>query len=148
MKLGLAIKKLTSSRTVLEILNRCGHTLSYHTIEEIENELTLNATTSTQLTPFSTKLETGICIEVAVDNFHRYVETTSSKDTLRDTVGITYQNILSISSNSDANEITAMQTSRRSSNDEFDFPTERKKGKKSCEIPVEVGQNDFTVEAN
>ena len=148
LKLGLAVKKLTSSRKVLEILNTCGHTPSYHTIEEIENELTLNATTSTQLMPFGMKLETGLCTGVAVDNFDRYVETTSGKDILHDTVGIAYQNILSTSSNSDSNEVTAMQTARRSSNDEFDFPTERKRGKKGYEIPVEVGQTDFTVEIN
>ena len=93
LKLRLAVKKLTSSRKVLEILNRSGHTPSYHTIEEIENELTLNATTSTQLTLVG-KLETSHCTGVAVDNFDRYVETTRGKDTLHDTVGISYQNYI------------------------------------------------------
>ena len=56
LKLGLVMKKLTSSRKVVEILNRYGHPAIYHTIEEIENELTLNFTTQMQLTPYGMQL--------------------------------------------------------------------------------------------
>ena len=95
LKLGLVMKKLTSRRKVVEILNRYGHSASYHTIEEIENELTLNSTTQMQLTPYGMQLEPGYCTGVAFDNFDRCVETTTGKDTLHDTVGIAYQNITS-----------------------------------------------------
>ena len=36
---GLAMESLTGFRRVIEILNRLGHTASYHTIEELETEL-------------------------------------------------------------------------------------------------------------
>ena len=48
--------------------------------------------------------------------------------------------IKTTSSNSDANEVTAMQTARRSSNYEFDFPTERKKGKKAMRYMLKLAK--------
>ena len=41
--LGMAIKSLTGSKTVLQILNRYGYCSSYNTIQEIETELTFKA---------------------------------------------------------------------------------------------------------
>ena len=35
LMLGIALKSLTGSRNVIEIMNRLGHCVSYHTIEEI-----------------------------------------------------------------------------------------------------------------
>ena len=37
------MKSLTGSRKVIEILNRFGHCISYHAVEEIETELTFKA---------------------------------------------------------------------------------------------------------
>ena len=39
LKLGVALKSLTGSRKVVEILNRYGHCANYHAVEEIETEL-------------------------------------------------------------------------------------------------------------
>ena len=39
LKLGVALKSLTGSRKVVEILNRYGHGANYHAVEEIETEL-------------------------------------------------------------------------------------------------------------
>ncbi|GFW31675.1 uncharacterized protein TNCV_4683471 [Trichonephila clavipes] len=68
--LGMTLKSLTSSRKIIDIINRYGHCISYQGIEELETETT-----------------------VAYDNFDCFVETTNGKDTLHDTVGIIYQNI-------------------------------------------------------
>ena len=125
LKLGLVMKKLTSSRKVVEILNRYGHSASYHTIEEIENELTLNSTTQMQLTPYGMQLEPGCCTGVAFDNFDRYVETTTGQDTLHDKVGIAYQNITSPPSCHGTNELVNSSRLKKASND-FDFSLERK----------------------
>ena len=43
LQLGLAIKSLTGSRKVVEILNRMGHCVNYSTVEELETELTFEA---------------------------------------------------------------------------------------------------------
>ena len=37
LKLGLAVKSMTGSRKMVEILNRLGHCVSYSTVEELEN---------------------------------------------------------------------------------------------------------------
>ena len=118
------------------MLNRCGHVPSYHTIEEIENELTLNATSSTQLTPFGMQMEPGLCTGITIDNFNRYVETTTEKDTLHDTVGIAYQNIQCASP-----PASNVSTPNLSANNDFDFPSLRKKKKTPGR-----DQTDFTVE--
>ena len=40
LMLGFALRSLTGSRQIVEIMNRLGHCISYHTIEEIETEAT------------------------------------------------------------------------------------------------------------
>ena len=42
------------------------------------------------------QLNSSLCTGIAFDNFDRIVETLSGKDTLHDTVGITYQRIQSV----------------------------------------------------
>ena len=37
--MGLGIKSMTGSRKLLEIINRFGHAISYHTVEALETEL-------------------------------------------------------------------------------------------------------------
>ena len=58
LMLGLAMKKLTSSRRVIEILNRLGYSVSYSTVEELETELTLQLNSESQATPFGMELKT------------------------------------------------------------------------------------------
>ena len=72
LKLGLAMKKLTSSRKVLEILNRFGHTPGYHVIEELETELTFNATKNALMTPHGMTLSPNLSTGVAFDNFDSF----------------------------------------------------------------------------
>ena len=55
--LGLAMKKLTSYRRVIEILNRVGYSVSYSTVEELETELTLQLNSESQATPFGMELK-------------------------------------------------------------------------------------------
>ena len=94
LQLGMAIKSLTCSKKVVDLLNRLGHCVSYSTFEEL-TELTFDATKEKRLTPNGMSLNPANNIGVAFDNFDIYVETVSGKDTLRDTVGTAYkQNIL------------------------------------------------------
>lgn len=91
--LGLVTKSITSSRKMVEILNRMGHCCSYSTIEEVETELAYRCAAEPRLLPFGLKeKQPQLCTHVAFDNFDRYVETSTGKDTLHDTVGIVYQN--------------------------------------------------------
>ena len=93
LQMGIAMKSLTGSRKILEILNRLGHSVSYHVAEELETELTLSTTCKQQVTPHGMQLSSSLSTGLAFDNFDRYIETLNGKDTLHDTVGIAYQDI-------------------------------------------------------
>ena len=69
-------------------MSRYGHIASYYTICELETEITYNASKSGYL-PAANR-GTGC----AFDNFDRFVETISGKDTLHDAVGIAYETIV------------------------------------------------------
>ena len=68
-----------------------GHCVSYHTVQEVETEMTFEANSRSTYTPFGMSLKQHCGTGVAWDNYDRYVETQSGKDTLHDTVGIAYQ---------------------------------------------------------
>ena len=87
--LGMAMKSLTGSRKVIDILNSYGYSVSM--VEEMETELTFAAANKEQLTPSGMVIAANLSTSVVFDNFDRFVETLSGKDTLHDTVGIAYQ---------------------------------------------------------
>ena len=91
LMLGIALTSLTGSRKVIEIMNRLGHCASYHTIKDVETEATLESTKRNFVTPLGMKPRCET--DVAWDNFDRFVETITGKETVHDTVGITYQTI-------------------------------------------------------
>ncbi|GFW58988.1 hypothetical protein TNCV_2830941 [Trichonephila clavipes] len=78
---------------MINILNRLGHCCNYNTLEELETEATISSVNRSQICSpdiiQSPSLNTG----VAFNNFDRYVDTLTGKDTLHDTVGIIYQNV-------------------------------------------------------
>ncbi|CAG9814716.1 unnamed protein product [Phaedon cochleariae] len=91
--LGMAMKSSTSSRKVIDISNRYGNFCSYNIMEELETEATFAASNSSTICPKGIAQSTDLCIGVAFDNFDGFVETSSGKDTLHDTVGIIFQNV-------------------------------------------------------
>ena len=93
LMLGIALKSLTGSRKIIEIMNRLGHCASNHTIEEAETEATFESAKWNLVTPVGMKLNPRCETGVAWGNFNRFVETITGKETLHDTVGITYQTI-------------------------------------------------------
>ena len=88
---GLALKSLTGSRRIVELLNRMGHCVNYHAVVELETEMTFEARNRSMYTPYGMDLLSSVGTGLAWDNFDRFVETNSGKDTLHDTVGIAYQ---------------------------------------------------------
>ncbi|CAF4875168.1 unnamed protein product [Pieris macdunnoughi] len=93
----MTIKSLTSSKKIINILNRFGHCCNYTTLEELETEATISSVRQSQVCPPDIILNPSLCTGVAFDNFDRYVDTLNGKETLHDTVGIIYQNIDSYS---------------------------------------------------
>ena len=84
------MKSLTGSRKVIEILNKLGHCVSYHTVEEVETEMTFEANKKGVLTPHGMTCNPLLGTGLAWDNFDRFVATMTVTDTLHDTVGIAY----------------------------------------------------------
>ena len=91
LMLGMTMKSPTGSRKVIEILNKLGHCVSYHTVEVIETEMTLEANKEGALTPQGMTCNPALGTGLAWDNFDRFVATMTGTDTLHDTVGIAYQ---------------------------------------------------------
>lgn len=91
LTLGLSVKSLTGCRRMVNILNRLGHCISYTKVEEIETEIAYACSEENRILPYD--FNPNIPIHLAFDNYDQYVETTTGKDTLHDTVGIAYQNI-------------------------------------------------------
>ena len=87
----MAIKSLTGSRKVVDLFQQIRPLweLQYHC--RLETELTFEATKEKRLTPNMMSLNPANNIGVAFDNFDKYLETVSGKDTLHDTVGIAYE---------------------------------------------------------
>lgn len=93
LTLAMTLKSLTSSRKVVEIINRYGHCCSYHVAKELETETTYASSQRSATCPEGIIRTKGLHTGLAFDNFDRFVDTSSGKDTLHDTVGIIYQNV-------------------------------------------------------
>lgn len=93
LHLGLVMKSITGSRKVIEILNRMGHSISYTVAEEIETELAYGCSENSFLPSGLIAHCPTLHTHVAFDNYDRYVDAGTGKDTPHDTVGIAFQNI-------------------------------------------------------
>ena len=93
LKLGLAVKSMTGSKKLIGMLNRYGNGVSYTTTEELETELTFTATSASKISSPDLAPDSSLTVGIAYDNFDRFVETLSGKNTLHNTVGIVYQSV-------------------------------------------------------
>ena len=91
IQLGLVTKSLTGSKKLLNVLDRYGHSISYTAAEEIETELKCEGTKENFLIPNDMKAGENTSVGLAFDNYNRYMESFSGKNTLHDTLCIAYQ---------------------------------------------------------
>lgn len=87
------MKSLTGSKKVVEILSRQGYCITYPSILELETSAAYSCASNNQLCPSGILPTSILSSGVAWDNYDRFVETSSGKNTLHDTVGICYQHI-------------------------------------------------------
>lgn len=93
LQLALSTKSLTGSRKLIDVLNRMGHCVSYTTTQAIETEMAYGCSIEERVLPHGMESERPeLHTHLAFDNYDRFVETASGKDTLHDTVGIAFQN--------------------------------------------------------
>lgn len=102
LSLAFVTKSLTSSRRMVEILSKLGHCVSYSVLEKLESELAYGCAANSNILPYGlVPKNPELRTHVAFDNYDKFVETSSGKDTLHDTVGIVYQNLALVSSPND-----------------------------------------------
>ncbi|GFY56833.1 hypothetical protein TNIN_336681 [Trichonephila inaurata madagascariensis] len=126
--LGITMKSLTSSRKMINILNRLEHCCNYNTLEELETEAPISSVNRSQICHPDIIQSPSLSTGVAFDNFDRYVDTLTGKDTLHDTVGIIYQNV------SDNHDIE-LNSSSISGNLDIPLPPTKRRRSFNEEIP-------------
>ena len=75
--LALTLKSLTGSHRVIEIMNRFGHCISYHTAEEIETQLASEIAVRNRAFPDGMVMSPNLCTSLAWDNYDEINETFS-----------------------------------------------------------------------
>ena len=93
LKFGLSVKNVAGSKKLIGMLNRYGYGVSYTTTEELQIELTFTVTSVSKISPPDLVSHSSLTVGIAYDNFNRFVETLSGKNTLLETVDIMYQSV-------------------------------------------------------
>lgn len=86
----MTLKHLTSSFKVIHIFNKYGYCCISLVLQETETENDLFINDQKNVCPGVIK-NPDLFTTAAFDNFDRYVETTSNKDSLHNTVSITHR---------------------------------------------------------
>ena len=89
--LPYAVKTLTNNVELVQILNRCGHGISYSQLEEINTALCLQKMASTSEIPLPDNIQPYISTTLAWDNIDRLEETLSGEGTSHRVNGIAVQ---------------------------------------------------------
>ena len=98
-------------------MNCYGNCTNYHAVEENETELTFNATETQMETPNGRSECSKGGIGCAFGNFDRFVESQSGKNTLHNTVGVSYELIFpEVNGSSDA-ESNDQKTQEKTTDD-------------------------------
>lgn len=87
--LGMAVKSVTDSRKLLTMLNKFGHIINYHAVEELETAL--GEAIQARKLAFPEGAVAGVLVGLAFDSLASLLRL-SGADTLQDTMGILYQN--------------------------------------------------------
>lgn len=139
--LGIALKSLTSSRKVVDIINHYGHCISYNAIEELETEATFSSVSRAGVCPEAINRDGNRSTGMVFDNYDTFVETKNGKDTLHDTVGIIYQNIEEGEEEEEAEATATRRNKRRRRSFEtiqYELPHCAKNLKKTTNIQSEL----------
>lgn len=93
LSLGLALKSMTASKSVITLLNRHGHCASNETLRRLDMGVQESIVAkNNSYVPDGIKKVQGLCTGLAWDNFDMNIETLSGSGTIHHTYGIAYQN--------------------------------------------------------
>ncbi len=93
LTMAMRIKCITSSKTVIGVLNHFTQCIHYNTAEKIVTSLATTIQDKQNSTPDGLLMLPGLCTGIAWHNYDELIETLSGAGTLHDTFGICYQNI-------------------------------------------------------
>lgn len=93
--LGMTLKSLTNSEKIVRLLHSYGHCISYTATLELETEATYSLLNAKRVCPAEMVLRPELNSGFAFDNLDRYVETSTGNNTMHDTVGIAFQDVIS-----------------------------------------------------
>ena len=116
------------------MLSRNEHCVSYTTTEELQTELTWTVTSASKISPPDLVSDSLLTVDIAYDNFGRFVETLSGKDTLRNTMGIVYQ---SVSEKTSGAAATALENRPSASDDSTSGRKRTRRNFKSFGVDIE-----------
>ena len=105
----LPLNSVIGSRNVVEIVNRFGYCISYHTAEALETEIATYISHRKYATPDGITQLVGLCTSEALDNSGELTQTLSGGGTLHYTVGICYENEAGILLNESFQEIPSQR---------------------------------------
>lgn len=143
LTLGIAMKSLTNSRQVITMLNRYGHSIGYNLAKELETEMTYTSIHNNAVIPTGIIATNILSTHVAFDNFDRFVDTASGKDTMHDTVSIIYQ--FTSADNFDNLDATTSSEPEVSINEQGLFRKRRRFNEISRETILFKTKNKFTA---
>ena len=95
ISLVVALKSMTGSKSIVNLLNRFGHCISNEKVRRIDIGMESSLTSSNSPFPDQIFKTPELYTALAWDNFDLNLETLSGSDSLHHTHGICYQNILS-----------------------------------------------------
>ena len=117
LSLGLALKSMTGSKSVVSLLNRFGHCIGDETVRRMDMSFEEAVNQNDTILPSHIQISPNLSTGLAWDNFDINIET-SGANTIHHTYGICYQNIMpSENSQSDfdieTNSFVNMQVERK-----------------------------------
>ena len=101
--MGMSMKSMTGSKKIITMLNRMGHSINYHAVEEIETDLAYAILDRKEACPAGSV--PGVPCGLAFDNYDELTNTLSGADTLHDTMGIMYQSKTPGAEGPDSNQV-------------------------------------------
>ena len=118
ISLGLALKSMTGSKSVVSLFKRFGHCIGDETVRLMDKSFEEAVNQKDTILPSHIQIPPNLSIGLAWDNFDIKIETLSGENTIHHLYGICYQNIM-LSGNSqfdfdvEMNSFANMQVERK-----------------------------------
>ena len=118
LSLGLALKSMTGSKSVVSLLNRFGHCIGDETVRRMDMSFEEAVNQNDTILPSHIQISPNLSTGLAWDNFDINIETLSGANTIHHTYGICYQNIIPSENsqfhfNIETNSFVNMQVERK-----------------------------------